>query len=420
MTDFIDATATESVGGPDDTTQPYDFPMARQSSCPFAPPPEYAEMRASNPVAKAKLRWSGKPVWLVSKHEDAKRVLGDTTMSSNWKHPGYPLQVPAPDEIIQMIELPMVAMDPPAHRARRRLLTPELTMQRVQALRPRIQQIVDEHVDAMLAAGGPVDLVQALAFPVPALLFCELLGVPVEDSELFKRVTQTLVRSDVEQDEMMAAQQEMEVYLNQLIAAKESADADDVMHRIIVKNREGGGLDRGDIVNIAKAMLFGGYDTASNMIALGTLVLLEHPDQLAELAADPSLIPGAVEELLRYLSIADSSPARVTTQDVEVGGQLIRAGEGIIVLTGSASRDDEAFADADTFDIHRDARGHSAFGHGIHQCPGANVVRVELEVVFATLLRRIPGLRLAVPMESLSFKSGTLVHGVNGELPVTW
>ncbi|WP_169335963.1 cytochrome P450, partial [Nocardia tenerifensis] len=231
MTDFIDATATESVGGPDDTTQPYDFPMARQSSCPFAPPPEYAEMRASNPVAKAKLRWSGKPVWLVSKHEDAKRVLGDTTMSSNWKHPGYPLQVPAPDEIIQMIELPMVAMDPPAHRARRRLLTPELTMQRVQALRPRIQQIVDEHVDAMLAAGGPVDLVQALAFPVPALLFCELLGVPVEDSELFKRVTQTLVRSDVEQDEMMAAQQEMEVYLNQLIAAKESADADDVMHR---------------------------------------------------------------------------------------------------------------------------------------------------------------------------------------------
>ncbi|GGL53669.1 cytochrome P450 [Planomonospora parontospora] len=410
---------TDSTGPSDNGSEPRPFPMDR-GTCPFSPPPEYAGMRAAGAPAKVRLRWSGKEVWAVSRHEDVRQVLSDSTMSSNWKLPAYPLQVPVPDEMLQQLELPLVAMDPPEHSARRRILIPELTARRAQALRPRIQEIVDEHIGAMLAQGGPVDLIQALAFPVPALIFCELLGVPAADSDFFRRVAETLVRSDVEQEEMISAQIEMEAYLDKLVAEKEGSPGDDVISRIIVKNRETPTIERRDILNLAKNLLFGGFDTTSNMIALGVLVLLEHPEQLAELRSDPGLAPGAVEELLRYLSIADSSPARAVLQDVEIGGTLIRAGEGVVALTSSANRDENVFPDPDRFDIHRDTFGHSAFGHGIHQCPGANIVRVELEVVFTTLFARIPELRLAVPREEVSFKSHTLVHGVNGELPVTW
>ncbi|MFK4106880.1 cytochrome P450 [Streptomyces sp. NPDC019531] len=401
--------------------EPREFPMHRK--CPFSPPEGYAELRAEEPVSKARLRWSGKEVWLLSRHEDVRQLLGDSTTSSNWKHPAYPLQVPVPDEVLQQLELPLVGMDPPEHGERRRMLVPELTARRVQALRPRIQEIVDRHIDAMLEAGGSggtVDLIASLAFPVPSLIFCELMGVPAEDSDFFRRCAETLVRSDVEPQEMMTAQQELEEYLNRLVAAQEERPGDDLVGRIVVKNRTEGTLVARDIAGLAKNLLFGGFDTTSNMIALGTMVLLQHPEQLAELRENPQLLPGAVEELLRYLAIADSSPARVLTQDVEIGGIVLREGEGVIALTGSANRDEKAFPDPDTFDIHRDARGHSAFGHGIHQCPGANLVRVELEVVFGALIQRMPTLRLAVPEEDVRFKTDTLVQGVAGTLPVTW
>lgn len=420
MTDVVDTTssATADAAGAAANGEPHDFPMAR--TCPFSPPEEYARLRAEEPVAKARLRWNGKEVWLLSRHEDVRQLLGDTTTSSNWKAAAYPLQVPVPDEILQEIELPLVGMDPPEHGSRRRMLVPELTARRAQALRPRIQEIVDRHIDDMLATGGPVDLIEAIAFPVPALIFCELMGVPTQDSDFFRRCAETLVRSDVDPQEMMSAQQELEVYLNRLVAEKEKDPADDLIGRIALKNRTEQTLTSSDIAGLAKNLLFGGFDTTSNMIALGILVLLQHPEQLAELRANPELLPGAVEELLRYLAIADSSPARALTEDIEIGGRVLRKGEGVIALTGSANRDEAVFADADAFDIHRDARGHSAFGHGIHQCPGANLVRVELEVVFGSLLARIPDLKLAVPFEDIQFKSQTLVHGVAGELPITW
>ncbi|WP_406312556.1 cytochrome P450 [Streptosporangium sp. NBC_01639] len=402
----------------ENSNEPPVFPMARK--CPFDPPPEYAKMRAEDPVTKVKLQWSQKEFWVVTRQEHVRQVLSDSTMSSNWKLPHYPLQVPVPDEMLQQLELPLVGTDPPEHSPRRRMLIPELTAKRVQALRPRIQEIVDDHIDAMLKAGGPVDLVTALAFPVPALLFCELLGVPAEDSDFFRSAAETLVRTDVEQDEMIRSQIALEAYLDKLVTRKETEEGDDLLRRIVVKNRETPTIERRDIVNLAKNLLFGGFDTTSNMIALGVLVLLENPDQLAAVREDPSLLPQAIEELIRYLSIADSSPARAVRQDIEVGGVLIREGEGIIALTASANRDESVWEDADTFDIYRKPIMHSAFGHGIHQCPGANLVRYELEIVFGTLISRIPGLRLAVPLDEIAFKSGTLVQGVHGELPVTW
>ncbi|MEV0598853.1 cytochrome P450 [Streptomyces sp. NPDC050315] len=408
---MTDTTSAESA-----TALP-SFPMERK--CPYSPPPAYAEMRAENPVTKVKLALSGREVWVVTRQEDVRRVLTASEMSSSVKLPGYPLQFPVPDEVLQTMELPLVAMDPPDHTVRRRAIIPELTVKRMRALRPRIQEIVDEHIDAMLDRGGPVDLVEALAIPVPSLLFCELMGVPLEDISTFRAFAEKTVKSDVSPEEVGAATAEMDAYLDKLVAAKTAEGTDDLLGRIIERNKEERTLEHGDIVALARMLLFGGFDTVTNMIALGTATLLNHPAQLAEIKADPALTDVAVEELLRYLSIADSATGRVALEDIEIGGQLIRAGEGIIALNGSANRDETAFENPDEFDIHREIKLHSAFGHGNHQCPGASLVRIELEIVFNTLFARIPGLRLAVPEDELQFKSHTLIYGMHS-LPVTW
>jgi cytochrome P450 len=394
------------------------FPLSR-SRCPLSPPPEYARLREDQSVSKVTLRVSGKQVWVVTRHDQVRQVLGSPDMSSNWKLPGYPLQVPLPPEVLESLELPLVAMDPPDHTVRRRALIPELTARRMQALRPRIQEVTDEHITAMLAKGGPVDLIQELAVPVPSLVFCELIGVAPDNVGFFRHYAEQMVNRDISPEEMGAAQYEMEMHLQGLVAQKTENPGDDVLSRVIIKNKVTQELEHNDIVALARMLLFGGFDTTANIIGLGTVALLRNPEQLAQVKADPSLMPKAIEELLRYLSISDSATARVATKDVEIDGVLIRAGEGVIALNGSANRDDRFFADPDELDIHRDAKGHLAFGHGNHQCPGANLVRVELDCVFSTLFRRIPGLRLAVPIEELEFKHDQLIYGLYS-LPVTW
>ncbi|MCS0603067.1 cytochrome P450 [Streptomyces sp. LP11] len=394
------------------------FPMRR--TCPFSEPREYAALRESEPVSRAALKVNGKPTWLVTRHEDVRRVLGDGRVSSNLKLPGYPHQFHIPEEMLAQVRLMLLNMDPPEHTAQRRMLIPEFTARRVRELRPRIQQIVDEHIDAMLAAGGPVDLVTALALPVPSLVICELLGVPYEDHARFEEWSAALMNHDLSPAEYGAAVQALDAYLDKLVTLKESEPGDDLISRFLEKNAAERVADHVDVVTMARLMLVGGHETTANMIALGVLALLRHPSQLAELRADPALLPNAVEELLRVFSISDSGTARVALEDVEVGGVTIRAGEGILALNNAADHDEAVFPDAGTLDIHRkEARGHLAFGYGIHQCIGANLARVELETVYGTLLRRIPGLRLAADPESLRFKDDAMVYGVY-ELPVTW
>jgi cytochrome P450 len=403
------------------TTAPVEapaFPLSR-SRCPLSPPQEYAGLRDGQSVSKVTLRVSGKQVWIVTRHDQVRQVLGSPDMSSNWKLPGYPLQVPLPPEVLETLELPLVAMDPPDHTVRRRALIPELTAKRMQALRPRIQEVTDRHIDAMLAKGGPVDLIRELAVPVPSLVFCELIGVGAENVDFFRTYAEQMVNRDISPEEMGAAQYSMEMFLQGLVKAKTDEPGDDVLSRVIIKNNETGELEHNDLVALARMLLFGGFDTTANIIGLGTVALLANPAQLAEVKADPSLMPKAVEELFRYLSISDSATARVATKDIEIDGVLIRAGEGIIALNGSANRDDRFFTDPDKLDIHREAKGHLAFGHGNHQCPGANLVRVELDVVFNTLFSRIPTLRLAAPVEELEFKHDQLIYGLYS-LPVTW
>jgi cytochrome P450 len=397
---------------------PVQFPLRR--TCPFAEPPEYAGLRADAPVSRAALKVNGKPAWLVTRHEHVRQVLGDSRVSSNLKLPGYPHQFHIPEELLAQVRLMMLNMDAPEHTAHRRMLIPEFTARRVRELRPRIQQIVDEHVDAMLAAGGPVDLVTALALPVPSLVICELLGVPYEDHARFEEWSAALMNHDLSPQEYGAAVQALDTYLDQLVTLKENEPGDDLISRFLEKNRTERVADHTDVVTMARLMLVGGHETTANMIALGVLALLEHPEQMAELRADPALLPNAVEELLRVFSISDSGTARVALADIEVGDVTIRAGEGILALNNAADHDESVFPDPDTLDIHRkEARSHLAFGYGVHQCIGANLARAELEAVYGTLLRRVPGLRLAAPVEELRFKDDAMVYGVY-ELPVTW
>jgi cytochrome P450 len=208
-------------------------------------------------------------------------------------------------------------------------------------------------------------------------------------------------------------------YLDALVDRKAAEPGDDIISRLYADFVVPGLLDRHDLVDLARQLLIAGHESTASMISLGVLVLLEHPDQLAELQADPSLVPGAVEELLRFLTIAQLLVGRVATADVRVGGELIRTGEGVRALLNSANRDKRAFDDPDTFNIHRNARHHVAFGFGIHQCLGQPYARVEMQVALETLFRRLPSLRLTVPLEEIPFKYGSAVHGVHS-VPVTW
>jgi cytochrome P450 len=388
-------------------------------ACPFSPPEEYAVLRETEPIARATLKVNGKPTWLITKHEHLKKILGDRRVSSNLKLPGYPHQFHVPEEMLQAVRLMLISMDPPEHTAQRRMLIPEFTARRTKELRSRIQEIVDAQIDAMLAEGGPVDLVEMLALPVPSLIICELLGVPYDEHEQFQEQSARLMNRDLSPEEYGAAVYGLDAYLDKLVSAKEADPGDDLLSRFIEKNRAEPIADHVDIVTMARLMLVGGHETTANMIALGTLALLEHPDQLNEIKNDPALLPKAIEELLRFFSISDSGTPRVALEDIDIDGFTIRAGEGILPLNNSANHDETLFPNPNTLDIHRDARGHLAFGYGIHQCIGHNLARMELEIVYATLFARIPELRLAAPIDELQFKDDALVYGVYG-LPVTW
>lgn len=394
------------------------FPIPRK--CPFKLPEEYVGMRADNPVAKATFRVSGKQIWVVSRQEHVRQVLSDQTLSSNWRNPGYPLPFPVPQEILDQMDLPLIALDPPEHTVRRRMLIPGFTAKRVQAMRPKVQEIVDERVTAILAMDGAADLVRELAVPVPALVFCELLGIPSDEGDYLLRHAAMTSNRNVDSQELNASHQQMVSYLDKLVSDKGANPGDDLVSLMVARNAADGQLTHADLVSLVEVLLVGGLDTVASAIALGTALLLDNPDQLDQIKRDPELIRNAVSEILRYLSISDSVTSRVLPHDLEIDGVVIPAGDGIIALNGSANHDERAWTNPEEFDIHReDAKNHSAFGHGIHACPGSGLARVELETVFTTLFTRIPGLRLAVPVADLPFKLETLSYGLY-ELPVAW
>ncbi|MFD8212642.1 cytochrome P450 [Streptomyces sp. NPDC059697] len=396
-----------------------EFVPPRAGACPFAPPPALAEIREEKPISKVRI-WDGSTPWLITRHEDLRAVLGDPRVSVDDKRPGFPFPKKAMAENAHHHPDTLFNTDAPVHTRLRRMLTSSFTAKRMAALRPAIQKVTDEHIDAMLAGPKPADLVQVLGLPIPTLMICELLGVPYEDHEFFQyhatvAVSQT---SSAEQDRESSVA--LGEYLARQIQVKTENPAEDALSDLAALVKAGE-LTMGEASLMAVILLIAGHETSANMIALGTLALLEHPEQLALLREtdDPKVVAGAVEELLRYLTIAHTGQRRIALEDIEIGGEVIRAGDGIIVSLPAANWDPEAFPEPDRLDLLRDARQHNAFAFGVHQCLGQQLARVELQVVYGTLYRRVPTLRLATALEEIDFKEDAMAYGV-AALPVTW
>ncbi|WP_326568262.1 cytochrome P450 [Amycolatopsis rhabdoformis] len=392
-----------------------ELPVARK--CPFAPPEEYTRTREEAAVQRVNIP-DGKQAWAVSRHEDVRAVLNDPRFSADRFHPDFPTLVPGGNVIRRTeAERTMLAMDAPQHGPERKAVLGEFTVKRVAELKPRIQEIVDKLIDDILAADGPVDLVEELSLPVPSLVICEMLGVPYEDHDFFQENTKQLINRATKPEDRRAAFERVQGYMGELIAKKEATPGDDLISRQIAKRREEGTYDRAKLVSLAFLLLAAGHETTANMISLGTLAFLRNPEQLALIKADPGKTLTAVEELLRYFSIVDNT-SRMAKEDVEIGGVTIPAGDGVVLMTYAANWDPSAFEDSEAFDIERGARHHVAFGFGPHQCLGQNLARTELQIVFDTLFRRIPSLKLAADVDALPFKDDALIYGLY-ELPVT-
>lgn len=378
--------------------------------CPYDPPPAYPSPRDDAPLTRMRL-FDGREVWLVTGHAEARALLTDPRVSADRQRADFPVLMPR-NRDQRTVPLPLLGTDDPRHNEQRRSLIPGFGLKRTAALRPDIQRTVDTLIDRMLAAGPEADLVAAYALPVPSTVICALLGVPYADHEFFERCSRTLLLAETP-DESNAAREDLRAYLRRLLDGKRKAPGEGLLDGLA-----GGGTDPEELVMTALLLLIAGHETTANMISLGTYALLRRPEQLAALRADPELMPGAVEELLRHLSIADGM-VRVADEDVEVGGVTVRAGEGLVFATPSINRDPDVYPDPDVLDIHRSARHHVAFGYGVHQCLGQNLARAELEIAFSSLFARIPTLRLAVAPDEVRAKPGGTVQGLFA-LPVTW
>ncbi|MBM7440601.1 cytochrome P450 [Streptomyces sp. HB132] len=391
-----------------------EFPMARAKDCPFDPPPALRTEQEQGALRKVGL-WDGSTPWLVTRYAEQRALLADPRISADVTRAGYPS--PAP---LRGTSFSFILMDDPEHARRRRMVTAPFTIKRVEALRPAVRRIVDGLIDEMLAGPPRADLVPAFALPVPSLVICELLGVPYADHDFFQENSKILISRSAAPEVRAGAHGNLIGYLDELMGHKMARPAGDLLSGLGTRV-EAGELSRREAAETGVLLLLAGHETTANMIALGTLALLEHPDQLALLRGteDPKAVSGAVEELLRYLNITHSGRRRVALEDIEIAGEVIRAGEGIIVPNDIGNRDPAVFADPDRLDLRRDARRHVAFGFGVHQCLGQPLARMELQVVYSTLYRRIPTLRLDAALEELSFKHDGAVYGVHG-LPVAW
>jgi cytochrome P450 len=390
------------------------MPTERQAGCPFDPPKELIEARDHGPISSFTFP-DGHQGVVVTGYDLTRAILADPRFSSRRE-----LMKHHPTIDFGDIEVPpappgeFLLMDEPQHSRYRKPLVGKFTVRRMRLLTERVEQITAEHLDAMVKAGPTADLVTAFAKPIPAVVICELLGVPYEDRAFFQENIDKFLGGEASDDEVMTAYLATQQYLAQLVAAKRANPTDDVLSDLLDTD-----LTDEELQGMALILLSAGFDTTANMLALGTFALLQNPGQLAALRADPTLTDQAVEELLRYLSVAKQF-FRVALEDVELAGHTIKAGTMVILSLNTANRDPERFADPHTLDLRRQDGGHLAFSHGIHQCLGQQLARVEMRVAFPALLGRFPTLRLAVPAEEVSLRPETAdIYGVKS-LPVTW
>ncbi|GIH19325.1 cytochrome P450 [Rugosimonospora africana] len=396
---------------------PHGLPMERDAS-PFDPPRQISRLREARPVSPMVFP-DGHQGWLVTGYEAVRQLMADTRFSSRldlgvihtpYETPGMPTATEPSPQVPGLF----IAMDPPDHTRLRRRLTGAFTVKRMKMLEEQINDIVQRQLDGLARLTPPVDLVKEFALPVPSLVICELLGVPYADRETFQANSAKFLEREVTLEDKMAAYGALTMYLAELVTHKRAEPGEDILSDLARHDD----LTIEELTGAAFLLLLAGHETTANMLALGTFALLEHPEQLAELRANPDLMPDAVEELLRYLSIADIF-YRYATEDIELGGETIREGSTVVVSLLAANHDPERFDNPDTLDIHRKARGHLSFGHGVHQCLGQQLARIEMRAGFEGLLRRFPGLKLAVPAGEVRLRTDMNIYGVH-ELPVTW
>lgn len=385
----------------------------------FDPTPDLAEIRENDGV-RTVISAFGNPVYLVTRYEDVKAVLGDHERFSNSRPPGFTLPG-APEmseeELASARAGNLLGLDPPEHQRLRRMLTAEFTIRRMKRLEPRIVEIVDARLDAMAAAGPPSDLVADFALPIPSLVICELLGVPYEDRDDFQHRSTLQLDLSLPIAERLALQRQSRDYMRGLVSRARQNPGEDILGMLI--RDHGSELSDDELVGIAGLLLLAGHETTSNMLGLGVLALLRHPDQLAAVRDDPDAVGPAVEELLRWLSIVQNAIPRFTTTDVEVAGVRIPAGELVFASLPAGNRDPDFVDSPDTLDIRRGAPGHLAFGHGVHHCLGAPLARMEMRIAFPALLRRFPALTLAESFEAVQYRSFHFIYGLKS-LAVTW
>lgn len=406
--------------------------LERPPGCPFDPAPGLAARRGGGAVQTVELR-NGARAFLVLGFEEARAVLADTRFSSarvRYKDAtalqphevaelaaaadrGEPLR-PAD---VERTDGMFVFMDPPEHTRIRRLLQGQFTVRRMRALTERMRAIADEHIDAMLATGPGADLVAAYALPLPSQMICELLGVDYADRARFQENTAVGLSSTSSDADRARALGELYTFLAGLVAHKKENPADDLLSGLVHDTDPP--LPVNQLVDIALVLLGAGHETTANMLGLGAFALLRDPEQLAFLREHPDRIDDAVEELLRHLSIIQLGVSRVATENLEVGGVTVPAGSTVVVALPEVNRDPRTVDAGDELDLSRRRVPHLAFGHGVHQCIGSQLARVEMQVGFERLFTRVPGLRLAVEAEQVPLRNEMLIFGVHA-LPVTW
>ena len=394
-------------------SSPQVLTMTRAEGAPLDPPPEYARLRQEAPVTRVSL-WGGRVTpWLVTRWEDARTILASRGVSSQGPQPGFLSEETPP--------LPpgyFFGQDDPVHEKFRRALTREFLVKRIEALREPTKRIFASLLDAMIAGGSPADFVEAVALPLPSLVICAMLGVPYADHDFFQSRSNALMDGEATGEEKTAAHVELGDYLERLVETKRREPGDDLVSRL-GEHVDAGTFSVRDAADVGAFLLFAGHETTANMISLGVLALLEHPDQLPRLYAGPAELANAVEELLRWVTIAHTGLARTTLEDITLGDVTIPAGEAVIILLNSANRDEDIFDDADVLDLARgNARRHVAFGYGIHQCLGQPLARMELQIVLPEVFGRLPNLRIE-PGREVTFKDASAAYGADF-MPVIW
>jgi len=393
------------------------YPFARDRRRPLDPPPELGIIRGEQPVTKVTL-WNGDKVWLITRYDDVQAVLSDPRFSSVPANPGYPTLSPT-IAASRKADPTFLRMDRPKHTEHRRMWTPFFSIRRIQEMRPGIQKIVDETLTSMLEREKPVDFLEHFALVIPSRVICQLLDVPDSAHAFFHRHSKTRMTMNGTPESILDAMRALDDFWDTIITEREKNPGDDLVSRLIVSEVRTGHLTKRELIGMAQLMLLAGHETTANMIALGTVLLLQHPEQLAKIKADKMLIPSAVDELLRYLTVAQHGLGRTAIADVDIGGKTIRAGEGVLVVVAAANRDKAAFDRPDEFDVTRQARRHVAFGASIHQCIGHPLARAELQIVFDTLFDRVPTLKVAIADDEIPYKYESLFFGIHA-LPVTW